>query len=184
MFDESEIRFLTRAVELRLLTPNQRQRLFGFQGQLPPGMKVTTLSVESGLMVQEEVAQVLASLASGIASPAGPQAVTANGISQVLEEDDRNPAKAIAGAIRSVMHGGEPPLDSSYNTMRENRDAAVTMQKFPLPGQGGMEQEMATAAGMQAPQPEPAIVIPESPLKQFAMSASEIDSLLNEPGQA
>ena len=189
MFDESEIRFLGRAVELNLLTPNQRERLMGFQDKLPANLKVTSLVVEAGLMVEEEVQQVLTSVASGVSarppqpptesnSPDIGPAATVAGLAEILGENGGNntsEAHALASAVRQVFHGTDtPPLDASYETARQNQEAMS--QKFPLPGAG----EPAPSNGEQ--QSQPPFPLPGAP--EQSITPEEANQIQIEQAQA
>ena len=220
MFDASEILFLDCAVRQGLLTAGQRARLLEYT-DLPEGMRITRLVIDAGLMVEDEVQSVLDAISRGIgseegvlpsagSSPEGAQAATRETLDAILNEEEGasdDVAKALASAVRVALHEGEPPLDASYHTFRENREAA--QQAFPMPqgasgtgashgpafplpagahgampqGEGAFEGFPHDGNGHGAPDmlaegATPPVPEPEKPLQKMAISTGEIDSIL------
>jgi hypothetical protein len=97
MFDASEVLFLDTAVDLHLLTPNQRGRLLEFQHSLEPGMSATTLVVDAGLMSEDEVHEVLQAIA-------GQRPKTSGSSRRTAESMGRTPKAAVAPDTDPVVN--------------------------------------------------------------------------------
>lgn len=169
MFDASEVLFLDQAVELHLLTPNQRGRLLSFQSELEPGTRATNLVVDAGLMTEEEVRQVLAAIASPSKQRAGGSMVRS------AASLGREPESAGAGARKDgpvVNRFGVAATrldldslldeDGGKDTKKVGKDAAqvaavATVVKDVMAGveaQGGNAQEAGGHPGAAGGIPE------------------------------
>jgi|GEM_PF-5035475 len=121
MFDASEILFLNSAVELNLLTPNQRDRLMEFQDQLEPGYTATQLVVDAGVMVEEEVTEVLDALQLGMSQ-------SSNGPAPGVEASSPNAPKHVATPT-SVSRQADVSVATSFDVDAIINDAPAGSQQ-------------------------------------------------------
>ncbi len=153
MFDSSELLFLQKSVELSFITESQKERLLAYQEELEPGYKATTLVIDAGLMVEEEVEKVVQALTLGISSNNSPaqkansntseavSAATLESLEELFDKDEELREKD--GALQNLEPGKEaealseayPPSSPQSQEASEmmNNDVPVAKQAFPLP---------------------------------------------------
>lgn len=186
MFDASEILFLNTSVELNLLTPNQRDRLVSYQDQLEPGYTATQLVVDAGLMIEEEVGEVLAHLEEGISaisggapSPSAAPAPSTPASTAGRALDQHGPVSvATSQDVDAILQG-----DTEYVPSGDARDTQM-MTRADAQQLDGMDKEGPSAPQAQEDEqssdPEPAVAQPE----QAPLPADQMPEEFRQPEPA
>ncbi len=189
MFDASEVLFLDTAVDLQLLTPNQRARLLEFQHSLEPGMNATTLVVDAGLMSEEEVQQVLHAIAGRKPKTSGSSLRTAESLGRAPTRAAEQVADPVVNRFGTAVTGSDlrAILDDDDAGGLSEDDLEHLFASLPSPEEPEevtAEQEVASQswdadpyggapAGKQQAFPMPGGAQPAFPLPEGAAGADQ-----------